>query len=545
MPTIKVPHSFFVKERQQVYTDWRGAFWREFIQNSLDAGATKIDFTLGVLEQDPKTEKLNAIIGSQRLMVTVEDNGPGMSRDVLENVYMSLGASTKEQTGSIGGFGRARILTCFSHPRWILSSQEWVCTSTPDGAGYEVHDNKVGYTSGLRAQVEVESHRGMMLDALWRTINQCELGDRVIFTLNGDEMHKLRFYAPIAMGEALKPMLNGEGQLYAANGDACTHKIVVRVNGMVMFNTDLHGASDGKGYVLELLPKTSRNHLTASRDEPRGTLRTELYSLVSELNRGNRDAAMAQHEASKLTRYGNEVRCSVDTRLLLPDYMIERMGRKVPSDFDREISRSIKIFLGDRAREREEIMNKAEEDKDPITLYLEGSGCASYINANGKIWHDAAVEWNPTNWRAVLNGRYVGWLPKFRHRAELLKAWSLACDTAAASLALITGRQYFYLTGFVFDPTCRALCRENIGEYKGAAVNALLLNPLTETPEGKLREWYTIRTKDGLRELCAVAVHECIHMEHYYHDEEYATLMTKIMAILDLDELGTAIRGRI
>jgi len=106
MPTIKVPRAFYVKERQQVYTNWRQAFWRELLQNSVDAGAQRIEVNL--------QEK----VVNEKYATTVSflDDGPGMTRDVLERVYMTLGASEKGSWAA-GGFGRARILTCFSHPQ--------------------------------------------------------------------------------------------------------------------------------------------------------------------------------------------------------------------------------------------------------------------------------------------------------------------------------------------------------------------------------------------------------------------------------------------
>jgi len=100
MPSITVPKEFFVKERR-MYSYWQQAFWREFFQNSVDAGSTKIDVRLSV-NSDYAVE------------VVFTDNGCGMDRDTLERVYFRLGASTKSGADMVGGFGRARILTCFS-----------------------------------------------------------------------------------------------------------------------------------------------------------------------------------------------------------------------------------------------------------------------------------------------------------------------------------------------------------------------------------------------------------------------------------------------
>jgi Histidine kinase-, DNA gyrase B-, and HSP90-like ATPase len=106
MPTISLSSSFFTKELQ-AYSDWRSAFWRELVQNAVDSnGSTKIQITVR-----PEGEGC---------VVTFNDNGSGMTRDTLEHVYFVVGETTKSGAGSVGGFGRARVLTCFGHASWRI-----------------------------------------------------------------------------------------------------------------------------------------------------------------------------------------------------------------------------------------------------------------------------------------------------------------------------------------------------------------------------------------------------------------------------------------
>ncbi len=42
MPSISVPNSFFISERNTIYNDWRAAFWRELLSNAVDAGSSRI-----------------------------------------------------------------------------------------------------------------------------------------------------------------------------------------------------------------------------------------------------------------------------------------------------------------------------------------------------------------------------------------------------------------------------------------------------------------------------------------------------------------------
>ena len=70
------------------------AFYRELIQNSIDAGSPSVDI------------KLAYDASASVLRVVVRDRGEGMTRDILENQLLVLFRSTKEQDASkIGKFG--------------------------------------------------------------------------------------------------------------------------------------------------------------------------------------------------------------------------------------------------------------------------------------------------------------------------------------------------------------------------------------------------------------------------------------------------------
>jgi HSP90 family molecular chaperone len=137
MPNISIPKSFFVKERR-MYSQWQFAFWREFFQNSIDAGATRIDIEL---------EQVDNVI-----RVEFRDNGCGMTREILENVYFSLGATTKGGEDQVGGFGRARILTCFSMKSYKIHTLDNLVIG--EGGEYEIQ--KTDALAGTNVTVEME-----------------------------------------------------------------------------------------------------------------------------------------------------------------------------------------------------------------------------------------------------------------------------------------------------------------------------------------------------------------------------------------------------
>jgi HSP90 family molecular chaperone len=70
------------------------AFYRELVQNSIDAGSPSIEVELDY-DRD-----------AQRMNVSVKDRGGGMTRDIVENQLLVLFRSTKEKDKTkIGKFG--------------------------------------------------------------------------------------------------------------------------------------------------------------------------------------------------------------------------------------------------------------------------------------------------------------------------------------------------------------------------------------------------------------------------------------------------------
>ena len=120
---LTVPKDFFVEERNKFYDAWVEAFPREFFQNSVDAGARVIRIDIheapgkGSFGRAPRLPAVTRFV--------FEDDGHGMSHQVLEDVFFTLGASTKrDENSSVGGFGRARIMQAFSQERYSIRTRD-------------------------------------------------------------------------------------------------------------------------------------------------------------------------------------------------------------------------------------------------------------------------------------------------------------------------------------------------------------------------------------------------------------------------------------
>src|SRR3546814_9252271 len=105
-------------------------------QNALDAGARKIRIGM---------EAVSGVSGQPTVRITFLDNGKGMSRDTLEQVFFRLGSSTKNaDMTTIGGFGRARLLTCFSMANYAIRTGNLAVS----GSGAQYRINQISAADG-------------------------------------------------------------------------------------------------------------------------------------------------------------------------------------------------------------------------------------------------------------------------------------------------------------------------------------------------------------------------------------------------------------
>ncbi len=120
------------------YVGWQDAWWRESIQNAVDAGATHIQCALSMNKDKTWT-------------ITIIDNGTGMDETILLDKFLTSGGSGKEGTGQgIGGFGAAKELLLLPWLHWHLHSQDLVA----EGVGPQ---QKIGpassYLKGTKLEV--------------------------------------------------------------------------------------------------------------------------------------------------------------------------------------------------------------------------------------------------------------------------------------------------------------------------------------------------------------------------------------------------------
>lgn len=348
---VTTPKEFYLKERENVYSDWMIAFWREFFQNSVDAGAKNIaisintEKTRGSFDQDADTE-------ADVTRIVFDDDGSGMNAETLSSVYFAIGKSTKD-TGadSVGGFGRARLMTCFSQKRYsILTQNNFVMGDGPkyvlydleaaereignalerleaSGAGEVaktalaadkhliVQARQGGGRAGCRVEVDVEHYRkhkwsdvpdeATMARRLRDYLSESQISANV--TINGKTPEE--YYGSDKKIQArrgpvkrtLRATLNDDSvvdfaTVHTTESDAAAHKgkMIVRVDGASMFTDTI--SSTNKQVIVEIVRERSRQALNANRDSLKDEFKEVVDEFLQELSTDN-VSALAEKES--------------------------------------------------------------------------------------------------------------------------------------------------------------------------------------------------------------------------------------------------------
>ncbi|WP_338924159.1 ATP-binding protein (plasmid) [Pseudomonas silesiensis] len=272
--TVKLPGNYFSKDKRN-YNDFRMAWAREGMQNSLDAGATRIDFTLA---SEPDSDFLTLVC---------QDNGSGMDKDTLLNVFLELGGSKKPE-GGIGGFGHAKIVLAFAHKEWRLSTHDMEVTGV--GGEYSLKSLD-SWHQGVRLEVKMgleDNSVWSMRKAIEQIVTNSNLPKGVVVTLNDEELKCPRS----------KPRYNLNTVLGDLNFDDKPHgydssNLWVRMNGLAMFKCSLwtsgttafEGFLDLTGNSVDVLTQ-NRDGLCSDQNEILNKLMQELVNDREKLKLG-------------------------------------------------------------------------------------------------------------------------------------------------------------------------------------------------------------------------------------------------------------------
>jgi hypothetical protein len=266
MPTVTVPAEFFRAELR-VYSDWREAFARELLQNATDAGATRI------------AASFEDVDGHGR--VRFADDGTGMTRRTLEEVFFALGRTTKDGEDSIGGFGRARIILCFAQAGYTIRTGRLLVRG--QGGDYTITE-VAEHRRGCEFVIDlIDADSSRVRTAMQSLLARCSL--KVPTYIDGQ-----RVWGRSMPDRATRVLRDAQdrpwARVYVDRGGY--GQLAVRVHGLMMFRRWMHADDD---VVVELIPARSREVLSASRDSLRDEYAEGIDRFVADLIR-NRNRAL-------------------------------------------------------------------------------------------------------------------------------------------------------------------------------------------------------------------------------------------------------------
>lgn len=240
---VKAGKRFFSNALKDYGHNWPEKWWREAIQNSVDAGARNVQCLIE--KQD-----------DGNVLVSVIDDGKGMDPHTVEHKFLVLGETTKEgEAGAAGGFGKAKELLILPWLGWEVHSRETVARGVGDEG--EI-DSAPDYLSGTRLSVLMPGDKCTDASDAMAFLIKCNL-PRVKFTVNGE--------AVSATLGVKKEILNIDDKVavyYDEKNTNYQYTMLVRTKGLFMFEE--WASSKPPGAIMIELLRPSIELLTANRD---------------------------------------------------------------------------------------------------------------------------------------------------------------------------------------------------------------------------------------------------------------------------------------
>ena len=271
--SIRIGQEFFTLALRD-YRDWKSMWWREAIQNAVDAKAKVVHCEVEWREGG--------------MLVSCDDDGKGMSRDVLLNKFLVLGATTKtaEQAAVTmrGGFGKAKELLVLPWIEWRITSG----TTSVAGAGVQYRVEQVPKRKGTKIEVLMPHNNTTEAILAYNFIKKCNL-PRVDFSVNHGRLDESDWVkADLKPGRKIREFKDNRGRVLATlhhykKEAAVPQRLLVRAQGLMMFGKWV--SSDVPGQLILELKAPSVELLTANRDglSDRTVLRWSLEDYVNTL----------------------------------------------------------------------------------------------------------------------------------------------------------------------------------------------------------------------------------------------------------------------
>lgn len=517
MAQIVLGPKFFQKERDNLYSDWPTALVREYLQNSIDADATRIK--ISVSKRD----------GGCSFFFS--DNGKGMDRSVLENVFFALGETTKNNENSVGGFGRARILTCFSMDSYVIRTRNLKVLGK--GGEYEILEQDE-YFNGCAFEVNVpDKSVEDMLSAVVKVLSRSQVEAEVVvndqrFT---NWMHRLKATRDLDCGK-----------VYVNRSKESNSKMVVRVRGLWMF--DLHTSVDHQ-VIIEVDPERSRTILTANRDGMHYRFENNLTQFLADAAVDKRSALRG---ASRKTTLIKGRGANTLYKNIVPNtgpVAGPIANREATHDFETSSAVAVgaaEVSLAEpgpdvsRLRDAERsasrslgaVESEVRKGHDLPSIYINEE------TSNPKVLR-VIPNFHPDKWTSAVK-KVRGQKQEYRKGSEYLKllfVWQAAVREAVRALLVVHEvEKVRWMPGWEFSHSDDRPSGFGAMHVSVDGGHAICLSPVDAN--GRLR--YKLSSKRDMMKLISLAKHEVAHIVISRHNEDFTDLHTLIDGEYDPNE---------
>jgi hypothetical protein len=494
---ITIGREFFVTALKD-YNDWPLKWWREAVQNAVDAGGRNV--SLGSVKQPDGT-----------ILVFCDDDGRGMDEDTIINKFLVLGGTTKTGPGgTAGGFGKAKELLLLPWISWRIHSRDTLV----EGAGIDYTVVRAPMRQGTRLEVVMPPDKCTDAAIALGFLQKCYL-PHVNFTVDDQSAR-----ADLT-GLTLTSSVPDKVDIFFTPTSTTQSYLYVRTRGLFMFESYI---GDVPGFVIAELIAPSIELLTANRDGFRDyQVRSAVDRLAERIAKDNLSALKA---GKGLIRQKFEGTGKFRARERASQ-LLEQIGPY--GDGELSTSNNEAIIAAFAAM----ILRGGEEDKlqsMPSTTVAQAMLDQKFLGPNHVEAALKQLVWEPDFFLINEIEGYI--VPRKFFPAtmtptvlKLAKTWVEMCRYVMMQL----GSEQRFGVGFVFSEDTAAQAAKD-EDREGHTESWLMLNPFKDMQER--RELWRPSHDADLQWLYAAAIHEATHIADRisYHDESFASALTRNMA---------------
>ena len=491
--SVTIGPEFFRKAKSD-YSNWKFAFVREIMQNSIDSGATEI--RINIKNQMPDLE------------ITVQDNGKGMNEDILRNKLFSLGSSGKDFANTTGGFGRAKEILYFANKSFQIHTNNLLVNG--QGGSYKIEPSEP--IQGTISKVILND------DSIWLwepEFNQYFKSFTEHSNYKGKVfLNDLEISARAFLKEEIKTF--SFGTLFKT--DDFKNLCVVRINGQEMFS---YATQCDFGLVLDIFGESSK-YVSSNRDGFVWPYSSEFQIFLNDLASNSESAV--RRLAPKVIRYIGKNSYlhtfSQDMEEVLNEISDEQLKQEIQYEVFKVENRIAEMDL-------EKLQSFADRMDTQLLIQKMNKtivNIKSFVESNFKTDYDFEVV---NHFNAEVPNKYLPENISKKNKYQMI-AWR---TIVYEILKMENMKQHFY-TGFVFHDEILASHVSENGLHK------YFLNPAL----GNFSERYT-NNRASISKMIAVAIHEIVHGKGVTNHNEYFCKTECKLTGKVIDNLGTILKA--